>query len=621
MSIKDSKIVMICESNSKFTINKEGKDYILEGIFAELGVENGNGRIYEEKEYLPHLEYLQKRIKKGNLIGELDHPEKFDISLQKVSHMIEELNYNADKRQVIGKIRLLNTDAGKNAKAMIDDGVCLSISSRAAGVVKENKKVQLKKIFTYDLVAEPGFESAQLNLMNDSLGLSNDADLRVYEMTNISSNMLPWLTEDDIMDQNIIETLNLGNKNNLDMMTENQTNTNSGEIVTVAQMDKYSKVISSKIDSLEKSLIEKTNELSNMQELLEKHKAFSNYLAEQIDDRDKYIQNVIEYSDYVATHTDNLIEFTNSIVERTNQIQEYSDYLTENLDNTITETQNIIKFTDYIGEKTDLSIQYSEHVAENLQNLGEYSEYIAENVDNTIGFANYVSENLNSTINYAETIALTVNEGISPTKNELNESLNTGSETLSTKIDTILESIKKQNAEQTSKQVGFFGFNLLGEAKQREFALLENDQKQRIIKAANEAKPITTEHFLQIWENALNPTTLEKVLENVIAEMPTEYKSVWEHLDENSKYIILEQAQLYKLQTPYQIKDFWQTRAALNEAVSLQKLNEEFTADKLVGEQQGQKLIENVVTNAFGGFASYNNTHVANIGNILSRKY
>ena len=39
----------------------------------------------------------------------------------------------------------------------------LHISSRAAGTVDEAGKVKIKKFFTYDLVADPGFENAELS--------------------------------------------------------------------------------------------------------------------------------------------------------------------------------------------------------------------------------------------------------------------------------------------------------------------------------------------------------------------------------------------------------------------------------------------------------------------------
>ena len=41
----------------------DGKEYILRGTAAQFGVENNNNRVYEEGEYLPHLEYLKDKIK------------------------------------------------------------------------------------------------------------------------------------------------------------------------------------------------------------------------------------------------------------------------------------------------------------------------------------------------------------------------------------------------------------------------------------------------------------------------------------------------------------------------------------------------------------------------------
>ena len=102
-------------------------------------------------------------------MGELDHPQQFDVSLKNVSHIIEELFYDKESKHVKGKIRLLDTDAGRQAKALVDAGVPLQISSRAAGVVESDGKVKIKQLFTYDLVADPGFENAELARVNEEL--------------------------------------------------------------------------------------------------------------------------------------------------------------------------------------------------------------------------------------------------------------------------------------------------------------------------------------------------------------------------------------------------------------------------------------------------------------------
>ena len=147
----NEKTVLILERSSQNLrkISKDGKT-ILEGVFAEFGVENRNGRIYEEKEYLPHLEYLKKDMANGNLLGELDHPERFEVALSGVSHRISDLWYDQAKRQILGRVEILEgTPKGVIAKSLLDAGVPLSISSRAAGSVNEDKTVQIQQIYTY----------------------------------------------------------------------------------------------------------------------------------------------------------------------------------------------------------------------------------------------------------------------------------------------------------------------------------------------------------------------------------------------------------------------------------------------------------------------------------------
>ena len=104
-----SKNLLILERSTEvlgYTKTANGS-FILEGIFGEIGVKNRNGRIYEESEYLPQIEALQEKIKNSKLMGELDHPQAFDVSLKNVSHVVEDLFYDKETKQVRGKIRLL----------------------------------------------------------------------------------------------------------------------------------------------------------------------------------------------------------------------------------------------------------------------------------------------------------------------------------------------------------------------------------------------------------------------------------------------------------------------------------------------------------------------------------
>ena len=170
MSLNPEFVLVLEKSSHNLKSEKNGNEYYLEGIAAVFGKENSNQRIYEEREYLPHLQYLKEKIEQKRLVGELDHPKEFDVSLKNISHLVEELAYDQENRTLRIKVRLLDTPAGKIAKSLVDAGIPVSISSRAAGNVMENKKVQIKKIFTYDLVADPGFENAQLERVYESYG-------------------------------------------------------------------------------------------------------------------------------------------------------------------------------------------------------------------------------------------------------------------------------------------------------------------------------------------------------------------------------------------------------------------------------------------------------------------
>lgn len=175
---------MICTSAAESLRRKklnesqeQNSKYILEGIFAELGGKpNRNGRIYTKEEYLKHLAYLREDIKKGEpLLGELDHPDdRFEVKLKEASHRIIDLWYDASKNVVMGKIELLNTPNGKLAQSIVDQGIPLHISSRAAGSVNADNTVQIQQIYTYDLVCKPGFAGAVLHRVNES------ADAPVY---------------------------------------------------------------------------------------------------------------------------------------------------------------------------------------------------------------------------------------------------------------------------------------------------------------------------------------------------------------------------------------------------------------------------------------------------------
>ena len=114
------KPVLIVENSTSSLIrenveNASGKkDYVLGGKFTEFGVKNRNERIYSAEKFLPALNEMNERMETlGAVYGEFDHPDVFDTSLSRASHIITKANYVKESNCVEGEIKLLSTYWGK----------------------------------------------------------------------------------------------------------------------------------------------------------------------------------------------------------------------------------------------------------------------------------------------------------------------------------------------------------------------------------------------------------------------------------------------------------------------------------------------------------------------------
>jgi hypothetical protein len=347
----------------------EEKDYVLEGVFGQIDQKNRNNRIYTEDEYVPQIEALQQKISSSKLLGELDHPTQFDTSLKNVSHIVEELYYDKDTKEVRGRIRLLDTDAGRQAKALVDAGVPLQISSRAAGAVESNGKVKIKQLFTYDLVADPGFENAELKRVNESYGFSNDSGVYIYEMggANVTEN---------------IETQTLN--------TEIKENKNMAEFVKAEDFNKYSEYLAKEIKGIKESIDAKTAEASE----------------------DMTVENLKSHNDHIAESVNNLSEYVSYLAEKLDQGIQYTEHVAEKADQGIS-------YSEHVAEKLDQSIQYGEHIAEAVAKVKDFANYLAEahnegaeSSQTILEYIEYLRGNLQSVSEYAEYIAESINENV-----------------------------------------------------------------------------------------------------------------------------------------------------------------------------------------------------------------
>ncbi len=431
-------VLILEKSSNNLKTTKDGGEYFLEGVAAVFGVENSNHRIYEENEYLPHLDYLKKKIDQNRLVGELDHPKEFDVSLKNISHVITNLDYDKGNRQVKIKVKLLDTPAGKIAKSLIDAGVPISISSRAAGNVKENKKVEIKKIFTYDLVADPGFENAQLERVYESLGShipsESVKDSIISSLTNVNESFGLRKNSNTqiyrIKDTEKISRLLKENVNNSKNMDNN--------FVTAEELNEYSLILKKEMDTLKnelKSVSRGTSSTTNsstsndsgLEERIQRLEKYSEYLAENLESAIKYgdylaenLEGSISYNKYLAENLDKAISYAKYLAEHVDGNISYSEYIAENLDNNIAYSKYLaenldknITYSEYLAENLDKNISYSEYLAENLDKNISYSEYLAENLDKNISYSEYLAENLDKNISYSDYLAENLDKSIS----------------------------------------------------------------------------------------------------------------------------------------------------------------------------------------------------------------
>jgi len=396
------KSVLIVENSTNALIRENAsgkKDYVMGGTFTEFGVKNRNERIYTADRFLPALDEMNERMNSlGAVYGEFDHPDVFDTSLARASHIITKANYIKEQNIVAGEIRLLSTYWGKEAKALVDDGCPVFVSSRAAGITESDGSVSLKKLFTYDIVADPGFASAKMSIktLNESLGYTDPkSNFRIYEMSDESK---------------INELFNM-NRN--DFVTKKQLTDYSKYLVNeIASTKKEVKTAITKGDMAPKKLeqlLEYYEELNSTNSQVVK---YLDYLAEKIQivvNENKSLRSTTEklakHNDYLAENLEKAINYTEYVAENLDKNIEYSEYLAENLDRNIS-------YSEYIAENLDKNISYSEYLAENLDKNIAYSEYIAENLDKNIAYSEYIAENLDKNIAYSEYLAEHVDNSI-----------------------------------------------------------------------------------------------------------------------------------------------------------------------------------------------------------------
>ena len=579
--MKQKKLLIVerCDANLSQHI-EDDDSIVLEGIFTTFNQKNRNGRIYESADFLPHVANLQNAIASRSLLGELDHPHNFETSLANASHVVESLKFDERQNAIVGRIKLLHTSRGMDARALVKDGIPLHISSRAAGTVDESGRVRLQQLFTYDLVAEPGFANAVLTRVNEGVEVINHIseeskavlkslnesyqymnenykkigeydNIDVYELMETNTELTPEiakeggkLTSDSAQSQSEKNENTLNNKN-MD---------NIGQYILYSDFQKYSEHLSEIISDLRSAMSNYENELANIKISGDKNRPsqqysadnvdnsmIANMVADQIEDvmddtieekiaessieiEEKY-NNLVKYVGYLAEKLDTSICHQDYITKEANKMIAHQDYLAENMnkmiahqDYLVENMDNIIGHQDYLAENMNNMISHQDYLAENMDNMIAHQDYLAENIDDTIGYQKYIAEMLDKSIDYSNMLAEETNKSIAH-QDYLAENMN--------------KMIAHQNhiVEESNKVIDYS--NYLAESMNNKFKNAVNENKNVVKKTVNENKIEKSNFDSKYYQNELGSK-----IDSLISTVKTNYAKE----EEKKAYAALEES-------------------------------------------------------------------------------
>ena len=629
--MKQKKLLIVerCEANlSQHT--EEDDSIVLEGIFTTFNQKNRNGRIYESADFLPHVANLQGAIASRSLLGELDHPHNFETSLANASHVVESLKFDEQQNAIVGRIKLLHTSRGMDARALVKDGIPLHISSRAAGTVDESGRVRLQQLFTYDLVAEPGFANAVLTRVNEGVNVNYISDeskavlkslnesyqymnenykkigeydnVDVYEIMETNTELTPNIAQEGGKTVSSAETQIEKNKDTLN----NKNMDNNGQYILYSDFQKYSEHLSEVIADLRSAISNYETELANIKVSGDKNKPTQQYSADKVDNsmianmvadqveevvddtveekvaekavemEEKY-NNLVKYVSYLAEKLDTSICYQDHIAESANKMIAHQDYLAENMN-------KMIAHQDYLAEGMNKMIDHQDYLAENMDKMIDHQDYLAENLDDTIGYQKYVAEMLDKSIDYSNMLAEEANKSIAH-QDYLAENMN--------------KMIAHQNhiVEESNKLIDYG--NYLAESMNGRFgnAVAGNSNQRRVNESKVESKFDSKQYQIELGSKLDNLISTVKTnyaeakerevaaLEesrnkinstdfNLINYMPARLHESWMRLSDERKKEILAESKMFIIKEEASAVYFWNTRDLRENRIESVKIEE-----------------------------------------------
>lgn len=621
--MKEKKLLIVERSNAPLNYaveqslnenNEHSDSIVLTGLFTSFNTKNRNGRIYESADFLPHVEALREQINSKRLLGELDHPHGFEISLGNVSHVVESLEFDPQQNAIVGKIRLLNTSAGREAQALVRDGIPLNISSRAAGTVDESGHVKLQQLFTYDLVADPGFANAQLKRVNESYGFGDDDNIDIYDISeDANTNLDPQVTK-------TADYAEPQAQRNEDTLKNTNMEDNNNEFIQYGDFQKYSEHLSEIVGELQSAI-------SNIKDELISYKEKGGETPTQTFDAANIDNSMIadlvakevaritgEGAAVVGGSDAKIAELEDKVAvaeESYNNLKAYTKYLAETLDKSIThqdyiadEANKIIEHNNYLAENMNKMVGYNDYLAEKMNQMVAHQDYLAENINDTISYQNYVAEMLDKSIDYSNMLAEEQNKSIAHNDylvekmNQMIDHQDYIVEEVNKMGENLIEETKKEKkvedkvVEQTVVTESVNTKPVVEEAKEEKFDVKTyrdtlTEKLDAIISTAKaqyeEAKRVEAE---ALAESKKNVDTKNFTLINY---MPSRLNEKWSKLSDERKQEILAEANMFVINNQASAEYFWNTRDFRDKQIEIQRVDEAVVA-------QPAPVVENAIS-------------------------
>ena len=291
------------------------------------------------------------------------------------------------------------------------------------------------------------------------------------------------------------------------------------------------------------------------------------------DDNKDVVGKLVQYVDFMALQLQNVMNHTNYVTEMLNRSISYQENMGKTVNKHVNHTNYMAKklneainFMDMVGTKTNEAINFANYLSNVTNDLANYSDLIGIRTNEAINFANYLSDTAEMQVKHGNYLSNIIENRLaaSPIAPSIeNRNLESNVTSITESYSGLSDEIKKvvakitENSQDAVLEARHPFLKLLDEEQKKFFYNQDSQMKHDIVLALESSVYTSKEDVLTIM-NSVIAFKNEKI-PSFLKFMPEKYKAVHEGMDEAEKLNVaaLANSGMYKLNTPYQVKSFW----------------------------------------------------------------